>query len=187
MTQLSKAQFTTTYADAAGTFADNTSRDISAGDMQQFSEDIKDSCLFKLDNVLNKVTGTISSAQLLTLGSVPVTIISAPGANKYLAIHDVFVSYNYGSVAYIFSGNPLTFTLNANVDSYYALNQTFINGSSDFNRRLSVTSSDVYISDNATANTAFTLTTLSGADPTPATGDGDLDVVVWYSIEDVNV
>ena len=50
MTQISKATFNTTWADAAGSFAANTTRDIGADDVQQFAEDIKDSALFVLEN-----------------------------------------------------------------------------------------------------------------------------------------
>ncbi len=50
MTQLSKAQLITTYADAAGIFASNTTRDISEGDMRQFAQDLADSLYAILDN-----------------------------------------------------------------------------------------------------------------------------------------
>lgn len=46
MSQLSKASFETTYQDASGTFADNSTRLITEGDMRQFSDDIADSTLF---------------------------------------------------------------------------------------------------------------------------------------------
>lgn len=46
MSQLSKASFETTYQDSSGTFADNTTRNITAGNMRQFSDDIADSTLF---------------------------------------------------------------------------------------------------------------------------------------------
>ncbi|MEY3400443.1 MAG: hypothetical protein RLZZ86_40 [Cyanobacteriota bacterium] len=46
MSQLSKAGFETTYFDTAGTFADNTTRQITEGDMRQFADDIADSTLF---------------------------------------------------------------------------------------------------------------------------------------------
>jgi hypothetical protein len=46
MSQLSKASFETTYQNSSGTFADNTTRNITAGNMRQFSDDIADSTLF---------------------------------------------------------------------------------------------------------------------------------------------
>lgn len=46
MSQLSKATFETTYQNVSGTFADNTTRQITEGDMRQFADDIADSALF---------------------------------------------------------------------------------------------------------------------------------------------
>lgn len=46
MSQLSKASFETTYQNSSGTFADNTTRQITEADMRQFSDDIADSTLF---------------------------------------------------------------------------------------------------------------------------------------------
>lgn len=46
MSQLSKATFETTYQNSSGTFADNTTRQITEADMRQFADDIADSTLF---------------------------------------------------------------------------------------------------------------------------------------------
>lgn len=185
MTQLSKAQFTTTYADPAGTFADNTSRDISAGDMQQFSEDIKDSVQFKLNDSITKAIVTVSSAQLLTLGSVPVTIIAAPGANKFLAIHRIFTSYNYNSVAYDFGvGDSPSFKWTS-IFAGFEISYADINLSGDFNIYLENYSVSGSYNLKIPTNQALMLTTLSNGDPT--VGDGDLDVIIYYSIEDINL
>jgi hypothetical protein len=47
MSALSKATFETTYTtQPGGTFEDNTSRQISEGDMRQFADDVADSVLF---------------------------------------------------------------------------------------------------------------------------------------------
>lgn len=46
MSQLSKATFETTYQNASGTFATNTSRQITEEDMRQFADDIADSTIF---------------------------------------------------------------------------------------------------------------------------------------------
>ena len=50
MSQLSRATFDTTYVNAAGTFADNSTRDISEGDMRQYADDVIDSCVTKNDD-----------------------------------------------------------------------------------------------------------------------------------------
>lgn len=46
MSQLSKATFETTYQNSSGTFADNTTRQITEADMRQFADDIADSTIF---------------------------------------------------------------------------------------------------------------------------------------------
>jgi hypothetical protein len=54
MAQLSKASFDTTYQSTSGTFADNTTRLISEGDLRQFADDIGDSALF-LDDAYDTI------------------------------------------------------------------------------------------------------------------------------------
>lgn len=75
MTKISRASFNTTYADSAGTFADNTTRAISEADVRQFSEDIKDSTVFQLD-------GFLSTSADSTLGVI--TSNSADASEKFL-------------------------------------------------------------------------------------------------------
>ena len=50
MSILTKATFDVTYTNTSGTFADNTSRNISEGDLRQFSDDIADSVVFYDDS-----------------------------------------------------------------------------------------------------------------------------------------
>ena len=50
MALLSKATFETTYQNSSGTFADNTTRQITESDMRQFADDIADSALFLDDS-----------------------------------------------------------------------------------------------------------------------------------------
>lgn len=128
---------------------------------------------------------TVSSAQLLTLGSVPVEIVAAPGANTYLAIHSIYVSYNYGTIAYVFAGTESPTFFVGSTNAFYQISTSSINGAADFNRKLFEFSSGV-TGVPITTNTALTLGTADNGDPTAATGDGNLDVVVYYSIEDVN-
>jgi hypothetical protein len=54
MAQLSKASFDTTYQSSSGTFADNTTRLISEGDLRQFADDIGDSTIF-LDDAYDTI------------------------------------------------------------------------------------------------------------------------------------
>lgn len=124
---------------------------------------------------------TVSSAQLLTLGTVPVELIAAPGANKYLNIIKTALSYKYNSVAYNFALNNNLLFLVGSLNSYYKLIYSKINQASSFNATLADLTTTFCESNT---NTAYTVTAELGTDPT--TGNGDLDVVVYYSIEDVN-
>jgi len=209
MTQYSKAAFLTAFNTL---FADNTTRDISEADLRTFNLDIKDSTMFLTDNFIDedsfasdsatkapsqqsvkayvdatgggniiKATVTVSSAQLLTLGTVPVTIIAAPGANKYLSIINITASYNYGTTAYDYSaGESAYFYIGANWTGYQ-IAYTSMNAIADFNKQLNHGSTSEF---TILTNASLTLGTQASTDPT--TGDGDLDVVVYYSIEDTN-
>lgn len=63
MSALSKSTFDTTYANAAGTFLDNSTREISEGDLRQFALDIKDSTLF-LDTAYDTIQFIIEGGGL---------------------------------------------------------------------------------------------------------------------------
>ena len=77
MAQYSKANYISLYNT---TFADNTSGNISEGDMRQFVQDTADS----VGAGLFVANVTLSSAQILTLNSSPVTLIAAPGTGKII-------------------------------------------------------------------------------------------------------
>jgi hypothetical protein len=55
MTQISKSTFNTLYVDSSGTFLDNSTGQISEGDMRQFADDISDSASW-YDDVRNTDT-----------------------------------------------------------------------------------------------------------------------------------
>lgn len=42
----------------------------------------------------------ISSAQVLAMYTSPVLLVPSPGANKIIFVHDVFIEYAFGGVAY---------------------------------------------------------------------------------------
>lgn len=191
MSQLTKAQLDTTYTDVAGTFADNTSGGISAGDMRQFSDDLADSMftvsdhpnLSALSTYMYRAAVTVSSAELLAMGATPKTIVAAPGANKYISVVRISASYNYGATPYDYASTESpTFIIGAG-NGVGQIVYTTMNESNDFNVILQI--SYFANSQKVTTNTALTLTTADAGEAT--TGDGDLDVVVYYTIENVNI
>jgi hypothetical protein len=139
---------------------------------------------FAKPTLQRKVT-IAGGAILRAIGGTPQTIIAAPGASKYLNIIKVTVSYKYGTTAYDFGAGayPLFRVGTGNRAAWTAVSQ--INSGSDYN---------IVLDDAATlhtvggfvspTNTALTLTTDNGGNAT--TGDGDWDIVVYYTIEDVN-
>jgi hypothetical protein len=78
MSQLTKGTFETTYQNAGGTFADNTTRQITEADIRQFADDIADSTLF-LDDAFDNLQIIIDGG-----GSTITTGVKA----------DLFVPYN---------------------------------------------------------------------------------------------
>lgn len=126
-------------------------------------------------------------ATLQAIGSVPQTIIAAPGSGKYINVISASVSYNYNSAVYNFSGTEVpVFKYNGGTGSAFAIPVSVMNGGADFNRSLGRFNTDSSQLGGIPApdNTAFILTTDDAGDAT--TGDGDLDVVVYYTIETTN-
>ena len=112
---------------------------------------------------------TVTSAQTLTLNSVPVDILPAPGSNKYYDFK-VYMEYYYETVAYdvissvrvvddnltqMSSTIDLTQTNDAIAISYGSLNGSIPNSS---------------------------LKLYSSADPT--VGNGSMKIKIWYNIVD---
>ena len=64
MAQLSKAAFLSKFN---ALFADNITRDISEADIREFTLDIKDSCLFGLDDALHGPQSVVVSSSPITL------------------------------------------------------------------------------------------------------------------------
>lgn len=123
MTQLSRAQWITSYEDpTTGAFPTNTSQAIGADDLQQCMEDLSDSFVNFADDTstnpsaANQVSSsiyfpglsvgafvdytTIGSAAVLTANASPVTIVSAPGSGYAILPIAFYVFLDYNSAAY---------------------------------------------------------------------------------------
>jgi len=88
------------YKTSRTTFADNTTGDISASDLRTFGQDISDSLPF-LSTAGTVITETdISSSQVLTGFSSPITVVNAPGALLALVPIAFFVHLDYTTSAY---------------------------------------------------------------------------------------
>lgn len=96
MTQLSKAVFQTTYADTSGTFANNTSRDISESDLRQFAEDIKDSCTFEAATIgpINYAIIELGDWNMDTTANISIgtAALATAGISDYRNIRSVYAT-----------------------------------------------------------------------------------------------
>lgn len=133
-----------------------------------------------------KTVNVAGGATLRAIGSSPVTLVDAPGSGLYLNIISVVFSYNYGTTAYDFAvGEDPCFEFNTTGGRWGFISQATINAGSDFNFTVhhgtSLTSSGGTV---VPTNSAFLLGTLNDGDAT--TGDGDLDIVIYYTVETAN-
>jgi hypothetical protein len=212
MTQISKTAFTNLYGSSGTTFPDNTTGAISEGDVRQFGQDMADSFLSIQDNFIDEDSFATDSAtrapsqqsvkayvnaqvQVLrsrvqitggsstrSIGTSPQTILAAV-TGKFYNIISVSVAYDYGSVVYDFgsSANIVTQFSGLSATSW-TLDYTIMNQSSNFNYRLVPPNTSAGF--NCPVNTAFILTTADSTDAT--TGDGDIQIIVIYTLEDEN-
>lgn len=137
--------------------------------------------------VLQAKVTIAGGATLRAIGSAPQTIIAAPGSGKFINVMGASVSYNYNSAVYNFSGTEVpVFKYSGGTGSAFAIPVSVMNGGADFNRSLGRFNTDSSQLGGIPApdNTAFIFTTDDAGDAT--TGDGDLDIVVYYTIETTN-
>jgi hypothetical protein len=114
---------------------------------------------------------TVTSAQTLTLNSVPVDILPAPGANKYYDFK-VYFEYYYGTTTYV-------------SNTIYLIDSTGIYVTKEFD--IQVVGDSILISNmDSFANFSPVNSNLQLTTPTtdPTSGDGSLKIKIWYNIVD---
>lgn len=115
-------------------------------------------------------------ATLRAIGSTPQTILAAPGSNKVYNILSVLVSYKYGTTVYDFNGAD-TIQLRQG-STVYQMTASILNSGSSLNYQMYKTTS----TGGSSTNTALTF----GCSIDATTGDGDIDIIVHYTTEDIN-
>jgi hypothetical protein len=122
---------------------------------------------------------TLTSAQILSLNTTPITIVPAPGANKYIVVKSAMARLNYNTTTY--SAADLQLIVSA--QPQYYLNDT-IDGTFSF-----VTQ---FIKQNSAVGNVTDLQFLGNtalkakASANPTSGNGTLDILVEYQILDFN-
>ena len=128
-------------------------------------------------------TVEISSAELLTLGSVGVEFLPAPGAGFYYDVSKIIFEFTYGSAAYSLVDNTLMLTLGNELGF---IHRDLICG--PINRTAVFTSNNPYFvpvdeyiyTQPLQTDMALTLTTDNGSDP--ELGDGTLRAIIEYEV-----
>lgn len=115
---------------------------------------------------------TLSAADILSLYSIPKTIISAPGANVSIDIISAVMFLNYGTSDYVASTNKLVLRFNGESTGLYEWSNAFIEGSTDLVHK-GVISSNVVLKKN-TAVELF----IENANPTA--GDSTMKTYILY-------
>lgn len=214
MTQISKSSFNGLYGSSGTTFPDNTTGQISEADVRTFGQDISDSFLSIQDNFIDEDSFASDSATKApsqqsvkayvdgvaavkrsrvqitggpttrSIGTSPQTILAAPGAGFWYNIISVAIAYDYGAAAYDFGATSDIIVRFGGVSTIgWRLNYATMNGGANFQSILSYYSGSVQ-GINAPENTKLEIGTFDNADAT--TGDGDIQVIVTYTLEAIN-
>jgi hypothetical protein len=123
-------------------------------------------------------TITIPTAAVLTLGTIPIEIIPAPGNGLFIDIVEASLKLTFNSIAYATATNPTLYYVGANSDvqrwtSILAATVTTMRVSNEIVVS-GVTATQVI------ENVAVNMTTISTLDPTA--GDSDIMIYVTYRI-----
>jgi hypothetical protein len=149
-------------------------------------KDLCDSALFPEDFPIFRIKVTVAggagAGNLRSIGTSPVTMIAAPGANKFLNIISITHSYKYGTTTYTFTANGV-FRFAGAGSAGWVLDSSHLNAVASLNTTTQDRSTASGL--QAATNTAFQLGTVDNSN-SGAAGDGDIDVVIYYTIEDTN-
>ena len=125
---------------------------------------------------------TLSDTQIKALHTTPITLVSAPGANKIIAPYLFVMWYDYGTVAYASVDGADNFQVGFSGASDISIQETigFIDQTND-EYRISGIYSPIVINLPAEVNTALDIS-LGGA---VTTGDGTLKIKTYHKIVDL--
>ena len=54
-----------------------------------------------IPGIAQRARVTLTSAQILALNTTPITLVGAPGANKYISVDEIVGILDFGSAAYV--------------------------------------------------------------------------------------
>jgi len=171
MAALSYAAFIAKYETY---FADNTTQAITESVMREFKDDIGDSLMFLGGGTIITRDTLISSADILSANSTPVTLVNAPGAGFMIVPVTCTLFYDYVTAAY---ATNTTFGLYLQNQLVSSTNNTLITSTSD--RWATLTPVAFENSVASVENKDLTFQVQTG---NPTAGSGTLFVRVVYYI-----
>jgi len=134
-----------------------------------------------LVGTLQYATRTLTSAEILALGTTPITLIAAPGVGNVIIVNKIYCRLNYNTVTY--TNRNLFIKLNG-------ANNDVAGGSSIIGS--SLTRITQLTSSNDNLNTASDLTLIENAsliaylNLNPTVGNSTMDILIEYQILDFN-
>ncbi len=117
---------------------------------------------------------TLTSAQITTMFTTPVTLLRAPGADVGYIIDYIVFKYNFGGTAYT-SGGVVSIQYNGGAAVANTIPAATVTAGASSSTVVVTGASNIVVTQNA----ALTITNATGAF---ATGNGTAQVLLWYSI-----
>lgn len=132
----------------------------------------------------------VTSSEILSMGSEPIELLTAPGEDKYYVIEKIVIEYTFKTAVYVLPTSTVL-TLSGCINS--VINGAIItNGgntvcviNSNLRTVKTIGGKDCVVSDVTNLNSGLTMTTVDGDDPTD--GDGYLLVKITYRTETFGV
>jgi hypothetical protein len=125
------------------------------------------------------VKGTLTSGQILTLNTAPITVIAAPGAGKMINIISVFTKINFNSAAYAVNTQLVLKYVGAAYNACADLSILVSGASRTLRWDSAVSTTPSATNTQMLENVAVQITVNTG---NPTTGDSSLDYYIYYVI-----
>lgn len=121
------------------------------------------------------VKTSVSSAEILTMFSSPITLVNAPGAGRYVNLISVAFRLNFATIAY--ATNYQIRLQIGSVGPLVAVNNILAQGSTFF-----MVSQTMDLGNSGSPDWVNAILTAKVIDGNPTTGDSSLDIYTTYNI-----
>ena len=169
--------------DSANFFWDNSSKRVGIGtstpsEKLDVDGNIKADTIFSVAENLFTATGTILTANVLTLFSAPVTVIAPPGAGKSIEVVSASIRIVFNSTAYTTNMTPMLRVAAVGLSQYQSID--FLNASvSRWFKFVETTETIASFTEQLKENQPLRMEVKNG---NPASGDSDIFYYIIYRI-----